>query len=42
MSCKSKKEKYECSGKTFDTKEEYEAHVKSHACAFNRDFTSIF
>jgi len=26
MSCESKKEKYECCGKTFDTKEEMEAH----------------
>jgi len=32
MSCESKKEKYECCGKTFDTKEEYEAHIKSHGC----------
>jgi hypothetical protein len=32
MPCRSKKEKYECCGKTFESKEEYEAHMKSHGC----------
>jgi hypothetical protein len=32
MSCCSKKGKYECCGKTFNTKEEYEAHMKAHGC----------
>ena len=32
MSGKSKKSKYECCGKTFETKEEYEAHMKARGC----------